>query len=44
MKKERQTYIGQMVSEAFLAERLIAAQAEMVSFGVMALTAKCALN
>ncbi len=31
-----------MVSEAFLAERPVATQAEMVSLGVFALTAKCA--
>ncbi len=41
---KHKTYIGPMVSEAFLAERLVAAQAEMVSLGVMALTAKCAEN
>ncbi len=41
-EKKLQTYIGQMVNEAFLAKRLVATQTEMVSLGVIALTAKCA--
>ncbi len=41
---EHKTYIGPMVSEAFLAGRLVAAQAEMVSLGVKALAAQRALN
>ncbi len=38
------TYIGQMVSEALWAERIVATQAEMVCLCVMALTAKLAWN
>ncbi len=41
---KHQTYIGQMVSEAFLTECLVAAQAEMVSLGVKAFAAQRALN